>query len=282
MIDYDFLSSIEFLVFDQAEAFYFQNPEHLEELLKVMNRQPKKLSGINDITRISDVFTNQTPKLPLFLRQNIIVQKFKSADLEFIYSMHCSHNILGTISLPKVHPNRAKEICTQQNIKVTLRRLPNVSSYEHVDSARFSFFTKKVWDAIYQDNQGYTVVFVPNYFDFVTLRSYLKNKNAQVTFISEYSDKKQCQRSRHEYESADKPVLVITERAIVFQKIRLRYARNVILYGLPESPDTLTDCLGSLFDSENWKPLLKTRLNMVKLHKEKTHDQKLQETQALL
>lgn len=77
-------------------------------------------------------------------------------------------------------------------------------------------------------------------------------------------------------------MLVVTERAIVFQKIRLRYARNIVLYGLPESPDTLTDCLAQLFDSENWKPILKSRLNAVKLHKEKSHDQKLKETQSLL
>lgn len=125
-------------------------------------------------------------------------------------------------------------------------------------------------------------MFIPSYFDFVKIRTFLKNKNAQVTFISEYSDKKHCQRSRHLYEQGIKPILVITERAIVFQKIRIRYARNVVLYGLPESPDTLTDCLGELFNSDNWKPLLKTRLNQVKMHKEKSHDQKLQETRALL
>jgi len=181
-----------------------------------------------------------------------------------------------------VHPNRAKEICEQYNIKVTLRRLPNVSSYEHNDSARFAFFTKKIWDQLYEGNQGYTILLVPSYFDFVNLRTYLKNKGAQVCFISEYSEKKQCQRARHEYEAAIKPILVITERAIVFQKIRLRYARNVVFYGLPESQDTLMDCIADVFSSENWKPILNSRLNSVKHHKEKTHDQKLEETKQLL
>ena len=67
-------------------------------------------------------------------------------------------------------------------------------------------------------------------------------------------------------------MLVITERAVVFEKIRLRYARNIVLYGLPESPDTLTDKLASLFDSKNWKPILNSKLNQVKLNKEKTHE----------
>ena len=67
-IDCDFLSSIEFLVFDKAEAFVFQNPEHLEELMKVINKTPKKMSGLNDITRMKDIYTHQSPKLPKFLR----------------------------------------------------------------------------------------------------------------------------------------------------------------------------------------------------------------------
>lgn len=80
---------------------------------------------------------------------------------------------------------------------LTLRRLPNVESFEHVDDSRFSFFTKKIWDKLYEGNQGYTVLFVPSYFDFVRLRTFFKNKNAQVAMISEYSENKDCQRTRH-------------------------------------------------------------------------------------
>lgn len=79
--------------------------------------------------------------------------------------------------------------------------------------------------------------------------------------ISEYSEKKDCQRNRSMYELKEMPVLMITERAIVFDKIKLRYARNIVLYGLPESPDTLTDALCPLTDSENWKVILKVRMN---------------------
>jgi hypothetical protein len=42
------------------------------------------------------------------------------------------------------------------------------------------------------------------------------------------------------------------------------------------------DCLGNLFDSENWKPLLKSRLNMVKMNIEYSEDQKMNETRKLL
>lgn len=82
------------------------------------------------------------------------------------------------------------------NVKVTIRRVPYVSKYEHACEARFKFFTKKIWDGIYDNNPGYTILFVPNYFDYVQLRTFIKGRNAQVSFISEYSSKQQSQRAR--------------------------------------------------------------------------------------
>ena len=73
-----------------------------------------------------------------------------------------------------------------------MKRIPDVNSYEHADNARFNYFTRKLWDSIYQNNTGYTIIFVPNFFDFVKLKKFIKNKNAQVVFISEYSEKKSC------------------------------------------------------------------------------------------
>ena len=56
-VDQDFLSSIEFLVMDQAEAFVFQNIEHLDEVLKALNKYPRKLTQLNDICRIKDLYS---------------------------------------------------------------------------------------------------------------------------------------------------------------------------------------------------------------------------------
>ena len=65
---------------------------------------------------------------------------------------------------------------------------------------------------------------------------------------------------------------MITERAIIFDKIKLRYARNIVLYALPESPDTFTDALCEITNSENWKIIMKLRLNQAKMSKEKSEE----------
>lgn len=176
------------------------------------------------------------------------------------------------MELRKIHANRAKEQCDNiDGLKVTLRRLPNVETIAHVDDARYAFFTKQLWDKLYEDNPGYTVLFVSSYLDFVRLRTFFKNKNAQVAFISEYSEKKDCQRNRQFYETKEKPILLVTERAIIFDKIQLRYARNVILYSLPESQDTFTDVLCPLTNESNFDAIMKVRLNLLKNTLSKKH-----------
>ena len=60
------------------------------------------------------------------------------------------------------------------------------------------------------------------------------------------------------------PVLMITERALVFQKIRIRFARNLILYALPESPDVITHSFKDIMQLDNWDMILKHRLNRLR------------------
>lgn len=203
-VDQDFLSSIEFLVLDQAEAFAFQNVEHVEEVLKALNKAPKKLTQLNDILRIRELYSIKAPKAPSgfaagvtqyagLIRQNIILQKFKSLDLECAYSEACNQNVFGSIKLTKVHDNRAKKLAESLKLPVTLRRIPPVQSFEHADAARFTLFTKTLWKTIYEDNTtGYTVLLVPNYFDFVKLKAFFKTRNAQVAMICEYTEKREC------------------------------------------------------------------------------------------
>lgn len=164
----------------------------------------------------------------------------------------------------RLQPNRALKLAKKLKLVVTLKRIPPVSSFEHADDARYQLFIKTLWQGIYQNSTGYTVVLVPSYFDFVRLKTYLKEKNAQVAMISEYTDKKECHRQRTMYEMKEKPVLLITERALVFQKIRVRFARNVVLYSIPESPDTIDDFLPEMMDVAYWDTILKHRLNLLK------------------
>lgn len=164
-----------------------------------------------------------------------------------------------------MQPNRAQVLAKQLGLTVTLKRVPPVASIEHADDARFALFTKLLWRPIYENQQGYTVLLVPSYFDYVKLKGYLTEKNQNVAMISEYTERRECQRLRTAFEMKDCNILMITERALVFQKIRLRFARNLVLYSLPESPDIIDDTFSEILDNQSaWDTIVKHRLTRLK------------------
>ena len=59
------------------------------------------------------------------------------------------------------------------------------------------------------------------------------------------------------------PVLMISERAIVFEKIRIRFCRNMILYAIPESPDVI-EAIEDMMNLEFWDKILQHRLRVLK------------------
>ena len=44
----------------------------------------------------------------------------------------------------------------------------------------------------------------------------------------------------------------------------MRFARNVILYSIPESPDTIDDNLPEMLNADYWETIMKHRLNKLK------------------
>jgi len=238
--EYDFLSSVQIVILDQAETFLYQNTEHLEEVLKSTNKVPKTLDILNDITRIQDIYLE---KLGRNFRQSIVLQEFRSTDIDFVVKSYCSTNYAGCIEMNRIYTrNILKEHSLSKNIKITLRRL-NTDSLELVDETRYTFFTKKLWKKLYENLGFYTIVVASSYFEFVRLRSFMKDKNASVAYICEYSSESDCQRNRALYEAGKKKFMLITERALFFQIVKLRYARNLIFYSLPDCTRVLEDLI---------------------------------------
>jgi hypothetical protein len=59
----------------------------------LVNKTPKKLSELNDIGRIKELYTSNGPngeKLPKLIRQNILISKFRNLDLEYCLDTYCS------------------------------------------------------------------------------------------------------------------------------------------------------------------------------------------------
>jgi U3 small nucleolar RNA-associated protein 25 len=91
--DFDFLSSIELCIVDQAESLLMQNFEHVSHIFAHMNRLPTKPQN----TDISRIRSWSIEGLARFFRQTAIFSSFFTPELKALFSRKCT-NLCGAIT----------------------------------------------------------------------------------------------------------------------------------------------------------------------------------------
>eukprot|EP01022_Parablepharisma_sp_SALTPOND_P026521 TRINITY_DN64322_c1_g1_i1.p1 TRINITY_DN64322_c1_g1~~TRINITY_DN64322_c1_g1_i1.p1 ORF type:complete len:1202 (-),score=108.17 TRINITY_DN64322_c1_g1_i1:4294-7899(-) len=235
---YDFLSSIEIVLLTSAHLFMYQNVDHVEEVLKNLNELPTKTDGLTNINRIMNVFLDKKGKQ---LKQTIILTKHASLELNYLFKA-CGTNYMGRVTIPYDYPCCLSKDLIAQKKKVYLRKIP-VGDIESAHEKKCDYFIKKVWPKLYETLKTYTIFYVPSYFDFVRLKKHFKDMQTSMGYISEYTSKKVCQRERALYETKRIRFLMFTERTHFFELIKLRFARHVVFYGIPQDPSFVREML---------------------------------------
>ncbi|CAH1792944.1 unnamed protein product [Owenia fusiformis] len=239
--DYDFLSSIEVLIFDQADTFLMQNWDHITHLMEHLHLQPKDAHGV-DFSRVRMWTLNGWSK---FYRQTLVFSSIVFPELNGLFNKHC-HNYAGKISLK--HHHNGGSICQ------IVTQLPQVfqklrcDSYYQLADARFQFFIKKVLPQFTDSVMSHTMVFIPSYFDFVRIRNHFKRETINCGVISEYSSDKSVSRSRTQFFQGKIHFLLYTERFHFFRRYRIRGIKHLICYELPRYPHFYSEISNFLKD----------------------------------
>ncbi|XP_061824418.1 U3 small nucleolar RNA-associated protein 25 homolog [Nerophis lumbriciformis] len=226
--DFDFLSSIEMLIVDQADVFLMQNWEHVLHVMKHMNLQPLESHGV-DFSRVRMWNLNN---LAQHYRQTLVFSSIQDPQISNILSKQCA-NYRGQVSV--------KNIPKTGSICQVLVQLPHVFQMFSSDSfinhnARFQYFVDKVLPQYRDSVMSHTLVYIPSYFDYVRLRNYMKKQEMNFASVCEYSSKSEVNRARHFFMNGDKQFMLYTERFHFYKRYVIKGIQNLVFYGLPSFP----------------------------------------------
>ncbi|KAK8854697.1 hypothetical protein IAR55_003436 [Kwoniella newhampshirensis] len=234
----DLLSSIELCVVDGVDVMQMQNWEHVQFIFSNMNKIPKSPHGC-DFSRVKPWYLESQAQ---YLRQTILLSRYDTPEGRALFHRQC-HNLQGKVRLEKADLggvlDRVKPGMRQVFERIDMegpKGMGGDAAVEEVDG-RLEWFTKKTIPALLRSavSRQNTLIVVPSYFDFVRVTNHLR-KTDLVTYaaISEYSSNAEISRARTLFFKGKKAFLVVTERFHFYRRYKIRGAKTIVFYSLPD------------------------------------------------
>jgi U3 small nucleolar RNA-associated protein 25 len=238
--DYDFLSSVELVVVDQAEALMQQNWDHVEHIFKHMNLIPKDSHGC-DFARVRNWYLDSQAK---YLRQTIVLSQFITPELNSLSNAYM-HNIAGKVKIFPTYHGAIGALGLQ--VKQQFLRFDSSNLSTDPDT-RFKFFTKTILPQLQRTKQKGILLFIPSYFDFIRLRNHFANLAVPISFgcVSEETSPSDITRARSHFNTGRHEFLLYSGRAHHFRRLIIRGVKKVVFYSLPDNPEFYKEAAGDM------------------------------------
>ncbi|KAH0479651.1 MAG: uncharacterized protein KVP18_004947 [Porospora cf. gigantea A] len=248
--NYDFLSSVEIVVVDLADALVMQNWGHVEEVFKVLNVRPQSLGSV-DIRRIKESVADGGAGA---LRQTILLSKYRQVEHSALFSRYC-RNRRGYVSLA----TWAYGLLNTDDKYKTLKTHGVMHSFigaqcrspsTLIDDFR-SYFVQNFLKGLHprlRDRNENVLLVMPSYPDYLCLRKTLKSDRHCVGYrvIHEHSSLSSSNQSRTWFTKGECRLLIMTERYLYFRRPKLKAVQHVVFYGLPANASIFSDILDHL------------------------------------
>jgi len=228
--DYDFLSSIEVLIIDNADVLMMQNWEHVQTIFENLHLQPKKSHDV-DFSRVRNWILDGHSR---FYRQTLIFSRIPTPPINSIFNRYCQ-NLAGKCQTDLMQSTKftTGSICQIGAPLTQMFHRVDCDSPIDLPQARLDFFIEKILPQFRDEQMNQTLIFIPSYFDFVKIRNYFKKHDMSSMHCSEYNDKKSIDRARYLFYHGRVHYMLLTERFHFYNRYRIRGINNIIFYELP-------------------------------------------------
>ncbi|KAI2806264.1 hypothetical protein BLOT_005276 [Blomia tropicalis] len=248
--EYDFLSSLDMVIFDQSELFLMQNWEHVLHLMDHIHLRPKKDHGV-DYTRVKLWVLELWSR---FYCQLLVFSSISSTMISGLFNKYSS-NYSGKLIVKNSIPSNRSAInrvfiqCPQ-----TFQRFHS-DTYASNSDVRFNFFINKILPKYKDKLMVRTMIYVPSYFDFVRLRNYFRKEDIGFSQICEYTDTGKVAKARHIFFYGGRQFLLYTERFHFFNRHTIKGIRHLIFYEPPTFPHFYSELINMMHLSNQGKKL---------------------------
>jgi len=238
--DFDFLSSIELVIIDQADALLQQNWDHVGHVFQHLNLIPKEAHGC-DFGRVRNWYLDSNAR---HFRQTLVFGAHGSPELNALFNQHTS-NIAGRLKTQSEYEGVIMEL-GGLHVKQTFVRYESLNPVADPES-RFRFFKSAfvptITRKVAQGANG-VLVFIASYFDFVRVRNFFDTLDVSFGVISEETPVPDVARARSHFLSGRFPILLYTGRAHHFRRYEIRGVKEVVFYSLPENQTFYREIVG--------------------------------------
>ena len=238
--DYDFLSSIQVLIIDQADMMSMQNWDHLQVVMEHVNLRPKAAHDC-DFTRIFWSFLDGKTAES---RQTIILSAFQFPDLNALWSKY------GRVEACKMEQliceeTAYKRVC--KKARITFHTFTSPSLYD-LPSARLEGFKRNFLDSL--RNLAGACIFVSSYFDFCQLRELFATKELSFVTLSEYTTTPDINRARSKFFNGQSRILLVSGRFHFFRRYKIRGIKHLLFYSLPEYSEFFEEWVNAMVSEQ--------------------------------
>ena len=244
--DSDYLSSIEVCVLSRVDVMLMQNWDRVSEVLPMLNSQPTSTHS-TDFSRVRHYLLDGKA---VRWRQLIMLSGFHDALINAAFKRYAQSRA-GSMKVRRVtSDNEAALNDVVVPVRQVFQRIP-CDSFRNQSEARVVFFAEKILPQIVRKKQKHTMIYIPSYFDFVSIRNILLKRNADFVSVTEYARVSEVSRGRARFLQGRKNILLYTGRAHFFSRHNMKGCRHLIFVGLPEHADFYSQITNTLNEEQS-------------------------------